>query len=523
MKIAQLRRRHSEYDEDTLVLYSDLVAGGAQFRKNVSRYLPQHDVEPNAIYQRRCAAAHYLGYCARIVNFFASWLFTCPITITSDPPETAPFWGEFKEDVDGEGTDLDDFLRARFAEALVSRRSFVRVEFPDPRGAQPSSVSEFDALGLGRAVLVPVPARNVTHWKRDARGAWEWVLEYEKRCELLDLDAAAETVTETWTQWRADGTARRWQIEYPAERGKGPTENTAVPEIDPPHNPTGGIPLIAIELPVELWVMNHLASPQLEHFRMRNANSWAIQRVCYATPVLKVAHPKKLPVLGRGYYLTLGLNDSLEYPAPPSAPFQVVEDNAAKLVEELHRVADQMASGISNNAAAVGRSGESKAADTQATSVVLTAYGSFVREFAQKLHRTVQAGRPQAERDKTWTAGGMDRYDTSDAKSVAEDALSADPLQIPSATYRREVLKKVALSQLADADESIKAKIRKEIDAGVHDEEHEPETDTPPAVNVVNVAPGAAKSAEDDPAESPRAWRSSADWATGADKTSDAE
>jgi hypothetical protein len=57
-----------------------------------------------------------------------------------------------------------------------------------------------------------------------------------------------------------------------------------------------------------------------------------------------------------------------------------VGDEAQKLVEEIHRVADQMAAGISNNAAAIGRSGDSKEADMMATAVVLAALGDRVRK-----------------------------------------------------------------------------------------------------------------------------------------------
>ncbi len=479
MKLSQLRRTHPDFDRETLQTHADLFAGGAQFHRNVARYLPRHDVEPLEVYQRRCAAATYLNYVAPIVQYFASYLFTTSPVMKGEHEgggEPDAFYAELKEDCDGVGTDLDAFLRARFVDALVAQRAFWRVEFPAPGADAPADRAAWETEGLGRGRLVHVPAASVVHWKRDARGAFEWVVEYERRCELLDWTDADETVTETWTRWRADGSADRWQLAYP--KSDPPPPERDVPAAEPPHNPVGAIPLVELALPRELWVLNLLAAPQLELFRKRAALSWAIDRVCYAMPVLYTAAKKRPAMMGAGYFLQLGEKDKLDFPAPPVAPFAVIETNIEKLKDEAFRVAHQMAQGVNNNAAAVGRTADSKAADADVTEIVLQAYGARVCEAVERTLQLLSAGRGDPV---DWDVSGMSSFRSADAAALAETALTLDPLHIPSKTFQREMLTRTALAQLPDADEDTRQKIRKEIEAGVTDESVAP-PEIPPAL-----------------------------------------
>lgn len=462
MKLQDLRRTHRDYDPATIELHEDLFAGGAQFRRRIGRYLPKHDVEPDAVYARRKAQAHYLNYCAPIANYFASLLVGCPLQIAASEADP-DFYATLKEDCDDEGADLNAFARARLTDALVAQRSWVRVEFPAGTGAPVESAADFEAAGLGRARLVAVPAKSIVHWSRDGAGALRWVIEYTRHEELVEWTDAEPTVTETWTQWMRDGSARRWQAAYTPARPPLPTDD--VREVEPPHNPTGAIPLVCLELPPELWLLNHLADAQLELFRKRNALSWSIDRTCYAMAVLKTAAKKPPAVLGAGYYLQLGPNDSLEWPAPPSTPFETIGAYVATLKDEIHRVATQMAQGVENNAAAVGRSGDSKAQDAQATVVVLRAYGALVAEMVERVLCLVAAGR--GERGACFDVKGMDRYESDDPGLRADQAVALEELDIPSDTLAREVLTRFALSAIADADEATKATVRAEIAAGL--------------------------------------------------------
>lgn len=475
MKYKLLDRVHPDVDLKVLRTYQDLFEGGATFRARVQEYLPRNEMEPLAVYRKRCERAPYINYAASIANFFASALFTCPPTITSDPESVDAFYAELKEDADGSGTDLDAMLRDMVVRALVGRRAYLRVEFPEPGDEAPATLADEDRAGLRRARLVPVPTHTVRNWRRDASGAFAWVLTHEHRTELVDLDDEGETLTEVWTQWYADGTARRWSVARNASDKLRPDDD--VPEVDAPHNPCGAIPLVELALPAELWLLNHLSDPALEMFRKRAAQSWAIERSAYTMPWFFLKDAKKPPTMGTGYWGQLGVDERVEWPGPNAVPFEVLGSVIRELVQELHRVAQQMALGVDNNGTALGRSGDSKKADHEATEIVLKAYGQRMREPVERALDLIARGRGEKV---VWSVGGMDVYDLADAKTLTEIVSGADGLKIPSATYRREALKAVAHAVLPHVDEETRQKIDREIEVGVPDAEEERESTVPP-------------------------------------------
>lgn len=452
MKLELLRRTHPDFAPGVLQLHADLFAGGAQFRQHIGTYLPQHDVEPGAVWERRKRLAHYVNYTAPIVNLFASLVASDSLSLD----DAGDWWSAWDKNVDGLGTDLEVFAKRRLVDALVAQRSWWRVELPTP-DTTPDSRAQFDALGLGDARLVAVPTRNIVHWCREEDGSYRWVVEYDRREELEDWLDAAPTLTETWTLWHADGSTRRWQLRY----AKGSNAPAEAAEVEAPYNPLGTSPLVCLEMPSELYLLNLLADGQLELFRKRCALSWAIDRTCYAMPVLKTASKKKPDLMGAGYYLQLGKDDSLEWPAPPSSPFDTISAYIATLKDEVYRVAQQMASGVDNNAAAVGRSGESKKADAEATTTVACALGKLVREALQKTAALIASARNE-EPPKVC---GYDEYKEDDLAELVDTAVNAKLLEIPSATFRKILQQRIAKASLEDLDEETKQKIDDEIAA----------------------------------------------------------
>ena len=477
MKYALLQRTHPDLDLRTLRRYQDLAAGGETFRARIADYLPQHDVEPAKVWKRRQAEAYYINYVARIVNFFASQLMRCPPQFKSDPETVDPWWDARKEDADGRGKPLTQVARELLVRALIGRRAYLRVEFPNAADLGPNAtLADADRAGARDGRLVAVPTENVRHWKRRRDGSFEWVLEYERVEALDDFTDEKPRVTETWTCWYEDGTVRRWQADYAPDRKPTPSSN--VQEVEAPRNPCGAIPLVELELPPELHVVGLVAEPQIAQFRKSNALSWSIDRTCYAMPAFYLKDRRKPPTMGAGYYLMLGHDEKFDWPAPPATAFSVVRDVTKDLVQEIHRVAEQMALAVDNNqAAAVGRSGDSKQADAKATEVVLKAYGNALRDPMERALDLLAIGRGEAT---DWDVAGMDVYDLKDAETLTDMALASEPLQIPSATHRRELLKAVSRAQLPHLDEKTRRTIDKEIDAGVNAEDTRPDSTVPP-------------------------------------------
>jgi hypothetical protein len=76
-----------------------------------------------------------------------------------------------------------------------------------------------------------------------------------------------------------------------------------------------------------------------------------------------------------------------------------------------------------------------------------------------------------ARGDETvWSVTGADVYDLADAATVIENAVTSQPLAIPSETYTAEIMTRCALAQLPGSDEGTKQKIKDEIRKNVRPE-----------------------------------------------------
>jgi len=462
MRYDRLNRKSPDFDEEALRTYADLFAGGRQFRRNIEHYLIKNDLEPDPVFKKRCKAAHYINYAGPMAGFFAARLFESKPTVqTADKRPLDKAYSDFKEDCDDTGTDFEVFLGERIVEALIKRTVFWRVDFggiPDPK----MSIAEADEAGLRRPRLVHIPAEQMIDWRADKVGRdrykYRWIKQHEKVSELVEFDDVTPTVTETWTVYRDDGSIRRWQIVYLDDKDHRPKDDSDIPEVTEglPVNPSGELPIVALRLPDHLYLAEHVADAQLEHFRTSCAESWAISRCAYTMPWFTLANAKKPPVMGSGYYGILGFTrggapETIQWPGPSAVPFEVLARKTENLKDEIHRVAHQMARGVNNNAVALGRSALSKQTDNAATDTVLTELGRFVRRAIEDTFELIGDGRGE---DLEFHIGGMDRYQTPDPAGLSAAALLvAQNPDMASPTGRRQLARRQWREYLPDLDE----------------------------------------------------------------------
>lgn len=467
MKHQVLDHRREDTDVDLLADYAALHKGGKAFMERIDRFLPQRPAEPNEVYAFRKKSAHYLNYAGPIVNFFAALTFSDEPEVTSEP--VADEWyTAFRDNCDGLGTDLIDVLHERIRKALVEKAAWILVDFPSDAGAQPTDRKDWEERGLGDAYVCAFDEADVRDWCADDRGELEWAIIKQRDTRRRNPFELNDTVTDTWTVWTREEWVR-YAITY--KKGETPKPDDEIPEVGRGKVATPGrVPLVRIELDDALWAMDILASPQIEQARSRNALSWGLARSCFAQRIWKLHEPpgEDPPPQGAGNGQVIGIDESVMWDAPPADAFTPIAEYAKGLKDELYRVAHQMAMGVENNAAAVGRSAESKEADADATTVVVHALAKVVRETLKRVLDLVALGRDDG--DLEWKIGGMDTYGAVDAKTLTDAAIAADTLAIPSATWRRLLLRRVALAQVPDATPEEREKIVKEIEAGVTDE-----------------------------------------------------
>lgn len=467
-----LNAKHEAYDADLWGRYDALYRGGKTFRARIGEFLPQNEFEPSTVYAKRKKAAKYRSYVGPIVDYFAAELFGASLEIrandrsTKDPVDVDEFYADLKEDVDGAGTDLVGFLDGRFKQSLVKGRAWWRVELPDDDDVPAESRADWGDRGLGDARLVALDAEHVLDWERDEQGQLVWAVVHS--CERPRKDprlGGRDLVRETWRIF--DRThVETFQIEYDPRRHKL-GDNDDIPSRGSRPHGFASVPLICLEPPEGLWLLDRAGDAQCEHFEQSAALGWALRRNAYVMPVFKVEDPKRPPAMGTGYYIMIGVKEDVEWGAPPSTPFEVLAAEVKSQKDEIYRVAQQMAAGVENNAAAVGRSGESKAQDASATETCLVAYGAPVREAVEKTFELIAKARGD---EIAWDVSGLDKFNLADAATTVANATQAELLNIPSRTFRKKMFGQVVETMLPRLDQTTKDTIHEEIEEGVESE-----------------------------------------------------
>ncbi len=465
---AQLNQRHPSCDPDELRRLNALYKGGAEFKALLSEFLPQRNAEPEARYSLRCKEAHYRNYIGPIVDYFTSMLFsTRPVMGAKDGKGTAvtepdQFYASLQDDCDRNGRDVDALFKAQLTEAMVSRCAWVRVNAPDDGGAEPESLADFESRKLGQCWLSPVSHADVFDWERDDSGALEWIIIHKSESKRANVAAGRDSVVETWEVLYADR-VDTYAIKYDRKKKPGPTQE--VPLTDSRPHPFGRVPLVPIALPVGLHVASRLETPQVAHFRMSNAQTWGMSTTCYAQPVFNLMDRDTPPTMGAGYGIFLGPEEKMDWAAPPSGHFSALAEEVKSQKDEIFRIAHQMALGVENNAAAVGRSGESKQQDALSTRVVLLAFSRIVKEAIEVCWDLISKQRGD---DLVWSVEGLDDFAAADIMGMLDALEKVDKIGgVPSETFNAEMKSRIAEALLPDIPQKQKATIRKEIEEGV--------------------------------------------------------
>ena len=107
-----------------------VVSGTEYLRENSETFLPLEPREDYSAYLARVNRAVFTPYTQRLIRAAAGLILRKPISVTG-----APYWTEvFNKDVDGCGSDLDEYARRLVTCALTYGHSHILVDFPAPLG-----------------------------------------------------------------------------------------------------------------------------------------------------------------------------------------------------------------------------------------------------------------------------------------------------------------------------------------------------------------------------------------------------
>lgn len=436
--------------------YRDLYAGGEQFIASAQQYLVRRQKEPGDVYLERLSRSFYENYVGSIVDWYTATLFRRePILSFEGASERSKkFFGLFAEDCDLKGTNLAEFFRRQFVEALVCGKSYILVDFPRLREAV-STRAEEDERGASRAYLVSYGADELTNWSYDEHGHYQWVVLRTQGVRKDKLDDPQWRKETRWVYYdkesyriyeQSEEVARQGRVEVVAEGRHGLAK-------------LGRVPLVELRVSDGLWLLNKAASLQLEHFNKSNALGWALTMGLFAMPVIYSERDWD-QVMGESYYIQLGPQDRFGWTEPQGSVYQIAADNLTRLQEEIYRVCYVTHAGGSLSSGKT-QSGVSKQRDYAITQEVLRAYGDAVKEAMKRVLRAVNAAR---EDGLSIDVSGMDEFDIGDLGSQLEDAQRLLSLGIDSPTLKKQVFKKLAYQFLSDVRQEVKDRIGREIE-----------------------------------------------------------
>ena len=451
-----INREHPEYLARKAMWkqYKDLYAGGERLRLNASEYLARRNKEPGEVYQERLSRVFYENYIGSIVDWYAATLMKREPMLQFDGSDggAKAFYNLLSDDCDLKGTNLHEFFRQRFAQALVCGSSFLVVDFPRATGPVLTRAEE-DASGRSRAYLTDYSADEVINWNYDQSSGLDWVV---IRTSCLKQSKVTDAKWEKETRW----------IYYDRENFKvyrKAGEGEAIELIDDGRHGLAGlhrVPVFELKVSEGLWLVNKAALLQLEHFNKSNALSWALTMGLFATPVI-YSDREWNQIVGESYYIQLGPQDRFGWTEPEGKVYQIAADNLVRLKDEIYRVCYLMNQAENATGGNLRMSGLSKQRDFSVTQEVLRAYGDAVKDSMKQVLKAIA----QARQDEvTIDVTGMDEFDIGDFSNELDDARKLLNLGIQSETLKKQIFKKLAFKYLCDARQEIKNRVSEEID-----------------------------------------------------------
>ncbi len=497
--IEDLDEKNDDYDAEEAQELWALYEGGKAFEKKLDHFLPQNDREPYKVWQLRKKYAEYRNYTGSIIKHFSDILFTSkPVAAafkidekgnrvktsvnknTKDPQtgetvtetvyevkpevEVDPYWSSFREDCDRGGTDVDAFFKKSITEAMVKGKSWIALRQPDDGQGEATNRKDFENRKLGDIYISHLDYESVYDWENDDSGNLQWVISHSLKTVRAGIGSKRDIIVETWTHYTSES-IDTYRIQY--KRNERPENKEPVRLVSSSPHSLGVCPVVCLYLEPSYQVAAVLKSPAVMNFRLVSAQNWSLVSSCFAQPVAKVNDPAEFSkmMIGAGYGVVIGIDEEWGWEAPEGIHYGGMEERISDNKDEIHRLAFQMALGVENNAAAVGRTAESKSQDAQSTRVAMTAYGRIVKQTIEKIYDLIASARGD---NLDWDIKGLDDFagiDTVGLIAMAMELNSAGG--IPSPTWNAEFKKKLAEAMMPDIDEAVKQTIIMEIEEAV--------------------------------------------------------
>jgi hypothetical protein len=136
------------------------VTNGTNYIRDLAeQYLPQEPREDDEAWRARIDRSVLSPYTSRLIETAAGAVLRKPIHIEGDP-----YWSEVALDIDGIGSNINEYARRALVSSLTYGHSAILVDFPAATGAR--NLAEERAMGR-RPYFVHVDAPQIWGWRKD--------------------------------------------------------------------------------------------------------------------------------------------------------------------------------------------------------------------------------------------------------------------------------------------------------------------------------------------------------------------
>jgi hypothetical protein len=136
------------------------VTNGTNYLRDMSEtYLPQEPREDDEAYQTRVDRSVLSPYTSRLIETAAGAILRKPIHIEGDP-----YWLELAQNIDGLGSNINEYARRALVSSLTYGHSAILVDYPAATEAR--NLAEERAMGR-RPYFVHVDAPQIWGWRKE--------------------------------------------------------------------------------------------------------------------------------------------------------------------------------------------------------------------------------------------------------------------------------------------------------------------------------------------------------------------
>ena len=508
IKITELEKCSAEYNEIALdcgqrkmLVHEDLYRGGNDFRMRIDSYLDKrkleekgglraenlkqetvtttsiHNTSSSDNWLRRKKISRYIPIVAGKLDFICAALHGAEpsIVATSTVVEKvasfldliksifiprvnvpADYWSNLNRNCDGDGKNVGSLSRELFLDLSVHHCAYIGLNFPD-------TDEEFASLAdQKKAGALDVTWSRVSPQRVNDKGTFEGEdflrIYSEEEGRSLPYGDADSTIR-TWVF----ATETRW-ITYQAIIPKDSQVNKPVDAemiSNKPH-PFGAVPVVRLEVPYGLWLMDRLRETILALFNRSSSLTYSLNQMAFSLLVLqKMTGPLSQDCIDPDTGALILESGEAVFVAPEVGIFQALDSDVTRLEKSIDNIIQAAALSAASRDTQGRQSGVAKFREFGSIATLLDAFGSILRdgfESAIALTKKVRGD------DVPILLEGLDKFDVQSLEIKTDQAIAVLGLPVTD-TFKKYILTMLQLAHAQNASPEIRAKILEEVAA----------------------------------------------------------